>query len=44
LALVDEIPDAELLMLEQTGHELPRVMCDVLIPAIVEHTAKSASD
>ena len=43
LALVDEIPDARLLMLEQTGHELPRATWDVLIPAIVEHTAKSAS-
>ena len=43
LALVDEIPDAQLLMLEQTGHELPRATWDVLIPAIVEHTAKSAS-
>ena len=43
LALVDEIPDAQLLLLEQTGHELPRATWDVVIPAIVGHTAKSAS-
>jgi pimeloyl-ACP methyl ester carboxylesterase len=43
LALVDEIPDAQLLVLERTGHELPRATWDVVIPAIVEHTANSAS-
>jgi pimeloyl-ACP methyl ester carboxylesterase len=43
LALVEEIPGARLLTLEQTGHELPRATWDVVIPAIVRHTAKSAS-
>ena len=43
LALVDEIPDTQLLMLEETGHELPRATWDVVIPAIVGHTARSLS-
>src|SRR3954466_1991333 len=43
LALVDEITDTQFLKLEETGHELPRATWDVVIPAIVEHTAKSAS-
>lgn len=34
-----EIPGAELLALEQTGHELPRAVRDVVIPAILRHTA-----
>jgi len=38
LALVDEIPGAELLPLDGTGHELPRRVWDVVIPAILEHT------
>lgn len=41
LALVEEIPDARLLTLEQIGHELPRAAWDLVIPAIVRHTAGS---
>jgi pimeloyl-ACP methyl ester carboxylesterase len=37
-ALAKEIPDARLLVLEQTGHELPRRVWDVVVPAIVAHT------
>jgi pimeloyl-ACP methyl ester carboxylesterase len=37
-ALAEEIPNARLLMLEQTGHELPRAVWDVVVPAIVAHT------
>jgi pimeloyl-ACP methyl ester carboxylesterase len=40
LALVREIPDARLLPLEQTGHELPRAVWDVVVPAILEHTSE----
>jgi pimeloyl-ACP methyl ester carboxylesterase len=43
LALVREIPGARLLTLEQTGHELPRAAWDIVIPAILGHTARSAS-
>jgi pimeloyl-ACP methyl ester carboxylesterase len=39
LALEQEIPDARLLILERTGHELPRATWDVVVPAIVRHTA-----
>ena len=39
LALAREIPGAELLVLEQTGHEVPRAVWDVLVPAILEHTS-----
>lgn len=39
LALSKEIPGAELLALEQTGHELPRAVWDVVVPAILRHTA-----
>ena len=38
--LAGEIPGAELLTLEQTGHELPRRVWDVVIPAILEHTSR----
>jgi pimeloyl-ACP methyl ester carboxylesterase len=38
LALAREIPGAELLTLEQTGHELPRAVWDVVVPAILAHT------
>jgi len=38
LALAREIPGAELLTLEQTGHELPREDWDVVVPAILSHT------
>jgi pimeloyl-ACP methyl ester carboxylesterase len=39
LALAREIPDADLLTLEQTGHELPRAVWDVVIPAVLKHTS-----
>ena len=39
LMLAKEIPGAQLLALEQTGHELPRAHWDVVIPAIVRHTS-----
>lgn len=39
VALTKEIPGAELLALEQTGHELPRAVWDVVVPAILRHTA-----
>jgi pimeloyl-ACP methyl ester carboxylesterase len=39
LALAREIPGARLLTLEQTGHELPRAVWDLVVPAIVEHTS-----
>jgi pimeloyl-ACP methyl ester carboxylesterase len=38
-ALAREIPRSRLLRLEGMGHELPRRVWDVAIPAIVEHTA-----
>jgi pimeloyl-ACP methyl ester carboxylesterase len=37
-ALADDIPGARLLELEQTGHELPPVVWDTVIPAILEHS------
>lgn len=39
LALTNELQDAELLTLEQTGHELPRPVWDVVVPAILERTS-----
>jgi pimeloyl-ACP methyl ester carboxylesterase len=39
LALAKEIPGAQLLTLEQTGHELPRAVWDVVVPAILRHTS-----
>ncbi len=39
VALSKEIPGARLLTLEKMGHEVPRAVWDVVIPAIVEHTA-----
>jgi pimeloyl-ACP methyl ester carboxylesterase len=40
LALANEIPGAELLALEQTGHEyFPRATWDVVVPAILRHTS-----
>jgi pimeloyl-ACP methyl ester carboxylesterase len=40
VALADEIPGAELLALERTGHEyLPRHTWDVAVPAILRHTS-----
>jgi pimeloyl-ACP methyl ester carboxylesterase len=41
VALANEIPGAELLLLEGTGHELPRPTWDVVVPAILEHTARA---
>jgi pimeloyl-ACP methyl ester carboxylesterase len=40
-ALADEIPGAELLLLEGAGHELPRATWDVVVPAILEHTGRA---
>jgi hypothetical protein len=40
VALAREIPGARLLSLEHTGHELPRRVWDVVVPAILEHTAR----
>jgi pimeloyl-ACP methyl ester carboxylesterase len=39
LALEKEIPGARLLILEQTGHELPRAVWDIVVPAILKHTS-----
>ncbi|WP_408010258.1 alpha/beta fold hydrolase [Pseudalkalibacillus sp. A8] len=39
LALEKEIPDTQLLTLEDTGHELPRAVWDVVIPAILQHAS-----
>ena len=38
-ALAGEIPGAQLLALERTGHELPRAVWDVVVPAILRHTS-----
>jgi pimeloyl-ACP methyl ester carboxylesterase len=43
LALVREIPDAQLLTMEGTGHELPRALWDEVIPAILRHTEHAES-
>jgi pimeloyl-ACP methyl ester carboxylesterase len=40
LALANEIPGARLLTLEHTGHELPRAVWGVVVPAILEHTSR----
>jgi pimeloyl-ACP methyl ester carboxylesterase len=37
-ALAAAIPEAELLVLEATGHELPRRTWDVVVPGILAHT------
>lgn len=42
LALAREIPGAQLLALEHTGHELPAATWDVVVPAILAHTAPRA--
>jgi pimeloyl-ACP methyl ester carboxylesterase len=39
VALSKDIPGAQLLTLEHTGHELPRRVWDVVVPAILEHTS-----
>jgi pimeloyl-ACP methyl ester carboxylesterase len=41
LALKEEIHGARLLTLEQVGHELPREVWDVVVPAILQHTSAS---
>ena len=38
-ALAREIPGAELVALERTGHELPQAAWDVAVPAILRHTS-----
>lgn len=38
VALANEIPGARLLPLEETGHELPRGIWDVVVGAILKHT------
>ena len=40
VALASEIEGAELLTLEQTGHELPRRTWGVVVPAILEVTSR----
>jgi pimeloyl-ACP methyl ester carboxylesterase len=38
-ALQQQIPGAELLILEKTGHDLPPPVWDVFVPKLVQHTA-----
>jgi pimeloyl-ACP methyl ester carboxylesterase len=40
LALAREIPGADFIALEQTGHELPRRVWNVVVPAILRHTSR----
>jgi pimeloyl-ACP methyl ester carboxylesterase len=40
VALANDIPDAELLTLEQTGHELPRAVWGIVLRAILDHTSR----
>jgi pimeloyl-ACP methyl ester carboxylesterase len=42
-ALAREIPGAQLLPMEQTGHGLPRAAWNHLVPAILRHTAGEAA-
>lgn len=42
-ALRDAIPGAELLVLEGAGHDLPRPLWDVFVPALVQHTSGGRS-
>jgi hypothetical protein len=37
-ALRDAIPGAELLVMEDTGHELPPPVWDAFVPAFLRHT------
>lgn len=37
-ALAARLPDAELLLLERMGHEIPREAWDLIVPAILAHT------
>ncbi len=42
VALAKEVPGAELLALERVGHEVPpRALWDVVVPAILQHTASA---
>ena len=42
VALTKEIPGAQLLALERVGHEVPpRALWDVVVPAILQHTASA---
>jgi pimeloyl-ACP methyl ester carboxylesterase len=41
VALAREIPGAELLTLDDTGHEVPRRVWDVVVPAILAHTSRA---
>ena len=43
IALSQTIPAARLLPLEGTGHELPRRAWDIMVPAILRHTAEMDS-
>ncbi|MFJ6675477.1 alpha/beta fold hydrolase [Actinosynnema sp. NPDC091369] len=38
-AMAREVPGARLVLLEDTGHELPPGVWDVVVPAIIEHSA-----
>jgi pimeloyl-ACP methyl ester carboxylesterase len=38
-ALQQQIPGAELLVLEKTGHDLPPPLWDVFVPKLVQHTS-----
>ena len=39
-ALRDAIPDAELLVLPGAGHDIPRPLWDVFVPALIRHTGR----
>jgi pimeloyl-ACP methyl ester carboxylesterase len=41
VALAREIPGADFVALEQTGHELPRRVWGIVVPAILAHTSGS---
>lgn len=43
-AMEREIPGARLLVLERTGHEIPRSVWDTVIPAIQRHSASQGPD
>jgi pimeloyl-ACP methyl ester carboxylesterase len=42
VALAHEIDGARLITMERTGHEIPRRVWDVVIPAILDHTAAAS--
>jgi pimeloyl-ACP methyl ester carboxylesterase len=44
LALQNEIHGAQLLVLERTGHELPRASWDLVVPSILKHTSVGPSN